>query len=54
MFTEKKLEHNFALAFTYYLSITLAKTLPHLKTIKNAKKMSVFRENDSRCLSNFL
>ena len=28
--------------------------LPHLKVIKNGNKLSVFRENDSHCLSNFL
>ena len=39
---------------TYYLSIALSKILPHSKTIKNAKKVSVFGENDSRRLSNFL
>ena len=35
-------------------SIALFKILPYIKTIKNAKKLSVFRENDSRRLSNFL
>ena len=40
--------------FTSYLSIALSKILPHSKTIKNAKKLSVFGENDSRRLSNFL
>ena len=39
---------------TSYLSIALSKTLPHSKAIKNAKKLSVFDKNDSRCLSNFL
>ena len=37
-----------------YLSIALPKTLPHSKTIKIAKKLSVFGKNDSRCLPNFL
>ena len=45
---------NFALHSTSYLSIALSKILPHSKTIKNAKKLSVFGKNDSRCLSNFL
>ena len=40
--------------FTSYLSIALTKILPHSKTMKHAKKLSVFGENDSRCLSNFL
>ena len=40
--------------FISYLSIALSKILPHSKTIKNAKKLSVFGENNSRCLSNFL
>ena len=53
-FTENSLRHNFALHFTSYLSIALSKILPHSKTIKNAKKLSVFGENDSRRLSNFL
>ena len=53
-FTENLLRHNFALHFTSYLSIALSKILPHSKTIKNAKKLSVFGENDSRRLSNFL
>ena len=53
-FTEKWLERNFALHFTSYLSITLSKILPHSKTIKNAKKLSVFCGNDSHCLPNFL
>ena len=52
--TEKKLEHNFALHFTSFLSIALFKILPHSKTIKIAKKFSIFGENDSRCLSNSL
>ena len=53
-FTENSLRRNFALHFTSYLSIALSKILPHSKTIKNAKKLSVFGENDSCCLSNFL
>ena len=53
-FTENSLRHNFALHFTSYLSIALSKFLPHSKTIKNAKKLSVFGENDSHRLSNFL
>ena len=52
--TENYLRRNFALHFTSYLSIALSKILPHSKTIKNAKKLSVFGENDSRRLSNFL
>ena len=43
-----------ALHITSYLSTALSKILPHSKTIKNAKKLSVFGENDSRRLSNFL
>ena len=53
-FTEKQLEHDYALHITYYLSIALSKILPNSKIIKNAKKLSVFGENDSRPLSNFL
>ena len=53
-FTEIQLRRNFALQFTSYLSIALSKILPHSKIIKNAKKLSVFGENNSRCLSNFL
>ena len=53
-FIENSLRCNFALHFTSYLSIALSKILPHSKTIKNAKKLSVFGENDSRRLSNFL
>ena len=51
---KKQLLHNFALQFTSYLSTALSKVLHHLKTVKNAKKLSEFGENDSRCLSNFL
>ena len=40
--------------FTSYLSIVLSKILPHSKTIKNAKNFSVFDENESRHLSQFL
>ena len=50
MFTEKR---NFALHFTSYLSIALSKILPYSKTIKSAKKMSVFGKNASRRFSNF-
>ena len=53
-FTEKSLQHYFALHFTSYLSIELSTILPHSKTIKNGKKLLVLGENDSRCLSNFL
>ena len=53
-FTENWLQHNSALYFTNYLSIALSKILPHWKTIKNTKKLSVFDENDSHCLSSFL
>ena len=53
-FIENSLRCNFALHFTSYLSIALSKILPHSKTIKNAKKVSVFGENDSHRLSNFL
>ena len=53
-FTEIQLRRNFALQFTSYLSIAPFKILPHSKTIKNAKKLAVFGENDSRRLSNFL
>ena len=53
-FAEKYSERNLTLHFTSYLSIALFKSLSHSKTIKNAKKLSIFGENDSRCLSNFL
>ena len=53
-FTENSLRRYFALHFTSYLYIELSKILPHSKTIKNGKKLSVFAENDSRRLSNFL
>ena len=53
-FIENSLRCNFALHFTSYLSIALSKILPHSKTIKNAKKLSVFGENVSRRLYNFL
>ena len=53
-FTESSLQRNFALHFTSYLSIALSKILAHSKTIKNAKKLLVFGENDSRRLSNYL
>ena len=43
-----------ALHITSYLSTALSKILPHSKTIKNAEKLSVLGENDSRRLSNFL
>ena len=43
-----------ALRITLYLSIALSKILPHSKIRKNAKKLSVFGENDSRRLPNFL
>ena len=35
-------------------SLDFSKFCPIHKTIKNAKKLSVFGENGSRCLSNFL
>ena len=50
---EKRLGCNFALHFTSYLSIALSKILPHSKTIKNAKELSVFGKNNSRSLSIF-
>ena len=53
-FTESSLRHSFALHFTSHLFIALSKILPHSKTIKNAKKLPVFGENDSRRLFNFL
>ena len=53
-FTESSLRHSFALHFTSHLFIALSKILPHSKTIKNAKKLPVFGENDSCRLSNFL
>ena len=43
-----------ALHFASFLSIVLFKFLPHLKIIKNDKKLSVFGEDNSRCLFNFL
>ena len=48
----QKINHD--VHFTSYLSTAFTKILPHLKTIKNTKKLSVFGENDSRRLSNFL
>ena len=55
-FTENSLRRNFALHLFvhYYLSITLSKIVPRSKTIKNAENLSVFGENGSRRLSNFL
>ena len=53
-FTEKWLEHNSALGITSYLSIVLSEILSHSKTIKKAKKLSVFGKNGSRRVSNFL
>ena len=53
-FTEKNLGHNSKLHINSHLSLSLSKILPYSKTIKNAKKLLVFGENDSRCLSNFL
>ena len=53
-FTEKYLGHYSALHIISYLSITLSKILSHSKTIKNAKKLQVFSESESRRLSNFL
>ena len=47
-------QQHFALHLTSYLSIALSKILLHSKTIKNTKKFSVFGENDSCRLSNFL
>ena len=52
--TENQLRRNFALYLTFYLFIALLKILSHSKTIKNATELSVFGENDSRHLSNFL
>ena len=46
-FKEKELGHNSAVHITSYLSIALFKILPHSKTTKDAKKLSVFGENDS-------
>ena len=48
MFAENSLRLNFALHITSYLSIGLSKILLHSKTVKNAKKLSEFGENDSR------
>ena len=53
-FTENSLRRSFALHSTSYLSIALFKILPHSKTIKNAKKLLVFGENDSHRLSNYI
>ena len=49
----QKNRRNLALHFTSYLSIALSKILPNLKTTKNTKKLSIFGENDSHCLSSF-
>ena len=54
VFTESWLGCNFALNFTSYLSIAISKILPHSKTIKNAKKLSVFGKKNSPGLSTFL
>ena len=51
---KKQLGCNFPLCCTSYLSIALSKIVPHSKTRKNAKKMSVFGKNGSRRLSNSL
>ena len=53
-FTKNSLRHYFALHSTSNLSIELSKNLSHSKTIKNGKKLSVFDENDSSRLFNFL
>ena len=53
-FKESELRLNFVLHFTSYLSMALSKILLHLKTIKNAKKLSLFGESDSCRLPNFL
>ena len=51
-FKEKELGHNSAVHITSYLSIALFKILPHSKTTKDAKKLSVFGENDSCFIAN--
>ena len=54
-FSQKtNLQCNFSLYFTSYLSIAFSKIQSHSKIIKNAKKLSVFGENDFRRWSNFL
>ena len=53
-FTKKLLGHNSALHITSYLSIALSKILPQWKATKNAKKLSVFGENNCCRLCNFL
>ena len=50
----RKRSQKITLHFTSCLSIALSKILPYWKTIKNTKKLSVFGENDSRRLSNYL
>ena len=53
-FTGKQFGHNSALHITSYISSALSEILPYSKTIKNAKKLSVVRENDSCPLPNSL
>ena len=45
------MRYNFALHFTSYLSISFSKILPQSKTIKCAKKLSVFGKNYSQTCS---
>ena len=52
-FAKYQLRRNFSLYFTSYLSIPPSKTLPLSKTVKIAKKFSVFGENESHRISNF-
>ena len=42
------LGRNFTLHFTSHLPIALSKIMPHVKTIKTTKKLSIFRKNESR------
>ena len=52
-FTEKQILRNGALYFTSYISIALSRILPHLKPIKNAKKLQEGGKNNPLRLSTF-
>ena len=52
----ENVHRNFALSenFRNFRNFTLSEILPYSKPKKTPKKLSVFGESDSRCLSNFL